>query len=576
MALKKPSDFFEKKEKIINTLDINHDESLHYELTKVESLSEQLNQLQQEITQKVIKNDLEVLVLSEINRMRGNFEELKLQIHQSNETDIIEFNERVHELAEIVNNLTNVEIPNYKKKIIKNDFLVREKVSEFQQSIEENINNIRVEVENKFSNITEFIDDNIEYFNQQLLETSSQVKKTAETYTNLSKIVEGRISRENEQLEGYSQIIENIQNEFNELQYSLNEKVLKHQKTVEETIHNFQKDLQEKNQENFNNYKEQFDDIQNVLENSIDNLSEKYHKDIADVKTEILINEKHIKNVDKYLQEYHQDLIVLKEEVFNEIENLPLSNLQENLERLEKKIDYIKETYSNIEPEILIKEVVQESNFTEPSSTKNKDPLTPLNQNFVTLDQLQQHYRLFLNRIQQQLSTLGGGGETRLEFLDDVDRNSAKTNGHILQYDSSVGKFIGTSYVSNSGGDAFYTGIVTASAFVGDGSGLTGIVAAGSGVEVKDNNTLVGTASTLNFGQDLDVTFAGGVATINVSIPLSALTDVNTSNLTGISTDYLMVYDPSVPGFKFVNPKTYFGINNDANPDPTIDDFGSY
>ena len=98
----------------------------------------------------------------------------------------------------------------------------------------------------------------------------------------------------------------------------------------------------------------------------------------------------------------------------------------------------------------------------------------------------------------------------------------------------------------------------------------------GSTIKVRDNNNVVGTASTLNFGQDLDVTLTGEVATINVSIPLSALTDVNTSNLSGISTDYLMVYDPSVPGFKFVDPKTYFGINNDANPDPTIDDFGSY
>jgi len=243
--------------------------------------------------------------------------------------------------------------------------------------------------------------------------------------------------------------------------------------------------------------------------------------------------------------------------------------------------------------------------------------------------------------------------------LDDVDRNSAKTNGYVLQYDSSVGKFIGTSYVSGAsgvGGTSYWvgtnagiyttgnvaigtdavstgstalwvqgdaritgilsvgtgtitldptenairvgtgitldatnnivsignaitlnsTGIVTASAFVGDGSGLTGIVASGSGVEIRDNNSLVGTASTLNFGTDLDVTFAGGIASINVSIPLSALTDVNTSNLSGISTDYLMVYDPSVPGFKFVNPKTYFGINNDFNPAPDIVDYGSY
>ena len=45
---------------------------------------------------------------------------------------------------------------------------------------------------------------------------------------------------------------------------------------------------------------------------------------------------------------------------------------------------------------------------------------TPLDQNFVTLDQLQEHYRLFINRVQQQISTIGGGGETRLQYLDDI------------------------------------------------------------------------------------------------------------------------------------------------------------
>jgi hypothetical protein len=49
---------------------------------------------------------------------------------------------------------------------------------------------------------------------------------------------------------------------------------------------------------------------------------------------------------------------------------------------------------------------------------KTSDPLTPLNQNFATLDDLQNHYKLFLNRIQQQLSTLGGGGETNLTYMD--------------------------------------------------------------------------------------------------------------------------------------------------------------
>ena len=95
---------------------------------------------------------------------------------------------------------------------------------------------------------------------------------------------------------------------------------------------------------------------------------------------------------------------------------------------------------------------------------KTPDPLTPLNQNFATLDDLQNHYRLFLNRIQQQLSTLGGGGETRLEFLDDVDRNTAKTDNYFLKYNASLNKWVGepadgvgiTSIVSITGVTTYY------------------------------------------------------------------------------------------------------------------------
>lgn len=83
--------------------------------------------------------------------------------------------------------------------------------------------------------------------------------------------------------------------------------------------------------------------------------------------------------------------------------------------------------------------------LSEPSNTKQQnDPLTPLDQKFATLDDLQKHYNTFLTRIQQQLSTLGGGGETRLEFLDDVDRNSVKVNHKFLRYDSTSKKWVGS------------------------------------------------------------------------------------------------------------------------------------
>lgn len=68
----------------------------------------------------------------------------------------------------------------------------------------------------------------------------------------------------------------------------------------------------------------------------------------------------------------------------------------------------------------------------EPSNSKvQKDPLTPLDRKFATLDDLQEHYKLFLNRIQQQLSTLGGGGETNLTFMD-VPVTSVTTSSYTI------------------------------------------------------------------------------------------------------------------------------------------------
>ena len=62
-------------------------------------------------------------------------------------------------------------------------------------------------------------------------------------------------------------------------------------------------------------------------------------------------------------------------------------------------------------------------------------------------------------------------------------------------------------------------GVVSATSFVGDGSGLTGIVAASSGISVQDDTSPVGTATTLNFGNNLTVNLSGGIATIDASSP---------------------------------------------------------
>jgi hypothetical protein len=72
------------------------------------------------------------------------------------------------------------------------------------------------------------------------------------------------------------------------------------------------------------------------------------------------------------------------------------------------------------------------------------------------------------------------------------------------------------------------TGIITAASFVGDGSGLTGVTAIGAGVEVRDSGSIIGAASTIDFGSQLTVSpISSGIVTVtgpdSVSLATTAL-----------------------------------------------------
>lgn len=70
------------------------------------------------------------------------------------------------------------------------------------------------------------------------------------------------------------------------------------------------------------------------------------------------------------------------------------------------------------------------------------DPLRPLDKEFVTFKDMNEHYTLFLKRIQQQMSNMGGSGEVNFRYLDDVNRATmtASDNNHVLEYDAATGK----------------------------------------------------------------------------------------------------------------------------------------
>jgi hypothetical protein len=424
VALKKPSAFFGKNSEENNFPIVESDNTLREELNKVESLSEQINQLQQELTQKVVKTDLENLVVSQINEMRDNFEYLKNEIQQSNQGDLKKFKETLSNITEVVNNFVENEIPKYKKQITSNE----------------------VRVSTQFANFKEEIEEKVEKFYGVL-------------------------------------------NEFN--------------------------------------------DVVQIIDT--------------------------VSNIEQYIEEHHSDLISLREEVFEEIKQIPVGNIQENLERLEKKIDYIRETYSHIEPEVVAREIIQEGLLNEPPEIDNSDPLTPLNQNFVTLDQLQEHYRLFINRIQQQLSTFGGGGETKLKYLDDIvgiATNASIYDGKFLKYDHTIGKFVFEASAGGGGGGDYATvaGISTyaTTAGVSTYASTAGIATYSQTAGIA---TSAGTATTATYLSDAANILTGTInkdriATTNA---LTVLGDLYVSNnisfggtVTQLNTEQLNIVDADI------------------------------
>lgn len=166
-------------------------------------------------------------------------------------------------------------------------------------------------------------------------------------------------------------------------------------------------------------------------------------------------------------------------------EDLFLSKISESKSKKQNKV--LKEDVVIVEN----KPTYTEPNFTEPVAVKNKDPLTPLNQKFVTTKEFNRHYNLFLSRIQQQLSTLGGGGETNLTYMD-VPITSVITSTYDVKLKDY---YIGVNYA----------GAVTIRLPKADRQGKIFIVKDELGEASKGNNrhiTIIPTGSDLIDGRD--------------------------------------------------------------------------
>lgn len=181
--------------------------------------------------------------------------------------------------------------------------------------------------------------------------------------------------------------------------------------------------------------KELYERIDEHIAHAQQTIQELYHTEIRQIKK--LSHD--IQLVEKYITTHSKKIVELKSQINEELQKRPIA-----IDRIESKIDLVAESYQHLT------ENLDEGLLNEPVTA---DAVS--NTEFVTPDQLKDHYRLFLNRIEEQLSTVGGGGEVNLRYLDDVvgiATNAAEYHDKFLKYNHTTGKFeFSTDTTSNVG-----------------------------------------------------------------------------------------------------------------------------
>ena len=494
------SDAFESFKKNLGKIEVLSEfsetlDNYRINIERVNHLSEKVEDIQNEIQNLLKKEDLDRAIMSQLLVVEQSIQDLQNKVKGINEKNLTEIRLDVAGLTESVSEFLEVEVPKYKKLVVDSELRTNGRYEELETNINSTLEGIGEFVDKKYEELTESLQginenslsgivEDFKKLDEAVLELKEQeIPKYKGFIVETERKTEVKLDEFNQRLnESFVSFDEKVQESIQYLDDKVSKKIEIFQDSIEEIDEKFIElkeqeipkykrfivEAEKKTESKLNEFDEKLDTtINEVLEvvNSVEVLNsdterkiskkiedvqdlqsrvnvelknveehkEKLSKKVTDLEVEIVRNENHIKSQNEYIEN-------IQEEVRDVISKLQIEKLEEKNHELTKKIKYLEEIFEKFNE----KEILSENIIVEPSQVKNEDPLTPLDQNFVTLDQLNQHYRLFLNRIQQQLATIGGGGETQLKYLDDIvgiATNASAYNNKFLKYNHSIGKF---------------------------------------------------------------------------------------------------------------------------------------
>jgi hypothetical protein len=168
-----------------------------------------------------------------------------------------------------------------------------------------------------------------------------------------------------------------------------------------------------------------------------------------------------------------------------------------------------------------------------------------MDQKFATLDDLSSHYRLFINRIQQQIATIGGGGAGFIKDLDDVSFDQTTGTNELLIYNGA--KWVGIASTALSGAPSELAETCTGTNLTVTNLSVTGI-ATYEDVKNVDSLGIVTARSDVRVGRNLNVV---GIATVSTAFYMPQYT--TTARDAGTFNEGAMIYNTTTQKMEFYN-----------------------
>jgi hypothetical protein len=227
-------------------------------------------------------------------------------------------------------------------------------------------------------------------------------------------------------------------NHLNEKVYSIKDKIYEELRESALKIWKIERQYKSDSKQLKEEIRKEYSTLEKNIKKNIETVNEDLSSGISEIEKYFLHLQEEVKNLPK-VKYYDEDIKHL---------NNKISFNSKDITELKQVVDLIKKQQNDIRDEL--REELNEGLLNIPPEVKNSDPLTPLDQNFATLEDLSNHYKIFINRIQTQLSAMGGGGAGYVKDLSDVDITGITTDS-VLSYDYSNSKWIASKTLSGIG-----------------------------------------------------------------------------------------------------------------------------